>query len=98
MKNKLNKLWIGVISGILGAIIGFYVFAFGWSFVNDRAVSYFINDVFLNSDLFKDKIVTVSILFDVLLFFLAIRWNMINFAKGVLGVVITSLPIIIYFY
>jgi len=98
MKNKLNNIWLGIIAGILGAFIGFYGFALGWSLINDRTVSYFINDVFLNSDLFKDKIITVSILFDVLLFFMAIRLNMINFAKGVLGVVITSLPIIIYFY
>ncbi|MDA0882977.1 MAG: hypothetical protein NWQ53_04535 [Flavobacteriales bacterium] len=97
-KHKFDKLYFGLITGVLGALVGFFIFATGWILANDRSMNYFINEVFLNSELFKSRIISVSILFDVLLFFLVIRKEWYNFAKGILAVVIVSVPLALYFY
>ena len=98
MIKRYDNSWLGAFIGLIGALVGFFIFAFGWGLANDKDVSYFVNQIFFGSELYKDKIITGSILFDVLLFFLFLRWNLNNLAKGVLGVVIVSLPVIIYFY
>ena len=97
-KHKFDKLYLGLIAGVLGALVGFFIFAMVWILANDRSMNYFINEVFLNSELFKSRIISVSILFDVLLFFLVIRKEWYNFAKGILAVVIVSVPLALYFY
>jgi hypothetical protein len=40
----------------------------------------------------------VSILLDVLLFFIFMRLNWLNMCKGILAVVILAVPVAIYFY
>ncbi|MFN6380644.1 MAG: hypothetical protein ACK4WD_15300 [Flavobacteriales bacterium] len=97
-KYKLDKFWIGIIVGIVGAIVGFLIFGFFWAMANEVTFSYFFNDVFLGTRFFTDKIVTVSILLDVLLFFIFMRLNWLNMCKGILGVVILAVPVAIYFY
>ncbi len=97
-KAKLDRFFLGLISGILGAFIGFFIFGTGWIIANDRSMEYFVQEVFLRSELFKSRIISVSILFDVLLFFLAIRKEWYHFAKGVLAVVILAVPLALYFY
>lgn len=97
-KAKLDRFVLGLISGILGAIVGFFIFGTGWIIANERSMEYFIQEVFIQSELFKSRIISVSILFDVLLFFVAIRKEWYNFAKGVLAVVILAVPLALYFY
>jgi hypothetical protein len=97
-KDRFDKLWIGILVGIVGAALGFLGFGFAWSAMNDTDFNYFYHDVFLNTGFYQDKIITVSILLDVLLFYLFMRINWLNICKGLLGVVIVSVPVVIYFY
>ncbi|MCH2197891.1 MAG: hypothetical protein MK081_03855 [Flavobacteriales bacterium] len=98
MKERFDKLWIGAIAGVLGAVIGFFMYATFWSVYYSQELSYFINDVFIGSGFFTDKIITVSVLFDIFLFALFMRFQWYNFCRGVLGIVILSVPVVIYFY
>lgn len=98
MKAKLDNIWIGILIGLLGALIGFLLFTFGWTLIYDSDFKYFIEEVFLGSGIFRDKIITVSVLFDVLLFAIFMRMNWYEMCKGILAVVIVSVPVIIYFY
>lgn len=95
---KFDNIWIGMVVGILGAIVGFFGYALIWSSMNDTSVSYFVNEVFLASDIFKDKIITISVLFNVILFWICLRAEYFELGKGVIAILLVSVPIIIYFY
>lgn len=97
-KGKLDTFAYGLIAGILGAGIGFVVFGFLIAQINGQTFSRFIETLVQGTDIFHDKLVTVSILFDVILFFVMIRKEYYNFCKGLLAVVIVSVPIAIYLY
>ena len=98
MMKKLDNIWIGMGLGVLGAIVGFFGYAILWSLMNETDVSYFVNEVFLASDIFKDKIITISVLFNVILFWICLRKEYYELGKGVIAVLLVSVPIIIYFY
>lgn len=99
-KENLDKMWIGILLGIAGAFAGFFIYALVWSLVNDTTVSGFINDVFFATGPIqvKDKILSVSIIADILLFYLFLRLNWYNICKGLLAVVICTVPVVIYLY
>lgn len=94
LKKKLDKIWVGIVFGLLGVVVGFFVFGLYWVTANDSTMGYFVETVFLSTDFFQHKIVTVSVLFDVLLFFIFMQMKYYNFCKGLLGVVIVSVPIV----
>ena len=89
-KGKLDTFAYGVAAGILGAAVGFVVFG--------QTFSRFVETLVQGTEIFHDKLVTVSILFDVILFFVMIRQDYYNFCKGLLAVVIVSVPVAIYLY
>jgi len=99
-KEKLDKFWLGLLLGFAGAFGGFFIFAFLWSLVNETTVKDFIDNVFFNSGpiQFQDKIVSVSMIADILLFYLFMRMSWYNVCKGLLAVVICAVPVVIYLY
>ncbi len=97
-KGKLDTFAYGLAAGILGAALGFVVFGFLIAQLNGQTFSRFFQTLVQGSDIFHDKLVTVGILFDVILFFVMIRQEYYNFCKGLLAVVIVSVPIAIYLY
>lgn len=98
MQEKFDKFWIGLIVGVVGALVGFAAFGFFWSIANDTTFKYFYKDVFIGTTFFTDKIVTISVLMDVLLFFLFMRYNWYNMCKGILAIVILAVPVAVYYY
>lgn len=48
--------------------------------------------------MYQDKVVTVSILVDVVLFYYFIRKEWFQISRGILYVVICSVPVALYFY
>jgi hypothetical protein len=97
VKHRLDSTPVGMIAGVLGMVTGFFILAFVWSLMNKMSVGYFIDEIFIESDLFKDKIITVSVLFNVVVFWLANRAEWYRFNRGVLAVVLLAVPVIIYF-
>lgn len=95
---KLDNIWIGMGVGILGAFVGFFLYAFMWAQMNDMSIRFFVDEIFFATDLFKDKIITISVLFDVLLFWLCLRTDFFELGKGIIAVLLLSVPLIIYFY
>ena len=97
-KGKFDTVAYGVAAGIIGAAVGFVVFGFLIAQLNGQTFERFIATLVRGSDIFHDKLVTVSILFDVILFFVMIRQEYYNFCKGLLAVVIVSVPVAVYLY
>jgi uncharacterized membrane protein len=101
MKGKsLNHVGWGVIGGVLGALIGFCIFGLGFSWYNDILFSEFVMDVFLGSALqdFQSRIISFSMLADVVLFFLLIRRGYEEFCKGLIIVLVISVAVIAWLY
>jgi hypothetical protein len=98
-KERFDKVWVGAVLGILGAVTGFMLFGLVWSVGTEHSFTYYIKDVFTGiTSMFQDKIVTISILIDVVLFYLFLRKNWYNLCKGLLAMVILSGPVALYLY
>lgn len=93
----MNSVWVGVLFGLIGTLIGFAVMTVWWSLANGTTFEYFINDVFIESALYKDSILTISVLFNVAVFWVALQKDWVSFAKGVLSVIFISVPFIIWY-
>lgn len=91
-------MWIGVVSGILGAVVGFCLFGLGFSLYNNISFSKFITDIFLGVSDFQSRIVTFSMLADVILFFIFIRKDYQEFCKGLILVLILSVMAVAWLY
>ncbi len=97
-KASINKIWVGVIAGILGALLGFAIFGIGFGLKNDMTFTSFVYDVFLRVTDFQSRIVTFSMLVDVVLFFIFIRKDYQEFCKGLLAVLVVSVLAVVLLY
>jgi hypothetical protein len=95
--NRIDHPVIGIFAGLLGTLMGFGTMTIWWSWANGTSMDYFIQDVFWESSLYKDSILTISVLFNVGLFWLCLRSNFEQLAKGILAVIFISVPLIIYY-
>jgi hypothetical protein len=93
---KFDRTGWGIGVGLLGTLFGFLTLAGWWSVVNGTSLSYFYDTVFLNSQLYKDSILTVSVLFNVGLFWLALRTGHERLARGIMLIILLSVPTIIW--
>lgn len=99
-KGKLDHIGFGIAGGILGSAIGFAIFGLGFSWYNEIHFSEFVQDVFLGSALqdFQSRILSFSMLFDILLFFWLIRKGYEQFCKGLIIVLVISVAVIAWLY
>ncbi len=98
IKASINKVWVGIVAGILGAILGFVIFGIGFGLKNDMTFKSFVFDVFLQVTDFQSRIVTFSMLIDVILFFIFIRKDYQEFCKGLLAVLVLSVIAVVVLY
>lgn len=98
MKQRFDKFIYGVLAALIGAALGFVLFGLFIAEFNGVSFERFIETLVNGTDYFHDKLVTVSILFDVILFFVMLRKEYYNFCKGILAVVILSVPVAVYLY
>ena len=94
---SLDTFGVGFIAGLVGTLVGFGIMAVWWSWANGTSMSYFVSDVFIGSALYKDSILTISVLFNVGIFWIALNRQWERFSRGILGVIFLSVPLIIWF-
>lgn len=98
-KHRFDKIGIGVIIGIIGAAIGFLLFGFVFTLGTSTSMATFFYDLAYGvTAMYQDKVVTVSILTDVVLFYYFIKKEWFHMSRGILFVVIASVPVALYFY
>lgn len=97
IRKKGDNFFLGILIGIMGLLIGFFGFALVFGMINGTTVKYFVDVVFLKYPYYKIHIVTVAILFDVIPFYLAIRRNYIQLARGIMGVILLGVIAIAIF-
>lgn len=97
MKAKqFDRTGWGLVVGFLGTAFGSFVLASWWCAANDSSLLYFYDTVFLQSQLYKDSILTVSVLFNVGIFWLALRAGLERLARGIMIIILLSVPTIIW--
>ncbi|MFM7234923.1 MAG: hypothetical protein ACKOZM_10045 [Flavobacteriales bacterium] len=100
MKRPLNHVGFGILGGLIGALLGFCIFGLGFSWYNGIFFSEFVNDIFLGDALqdFQSRILSFSMLADVLLFFLLVKRGYEEFCKGLIIVLVISVAVIAWLY
>lgn len=98
MKEKIDKVWVGMIAGVLGSALGFVLFGLGFAIFNHISFGTFITDIFMKVEDFQSRIVSFSMLVDVILFFVFIRKNYQQFCKGLMAVLVLSVAVVAYLY
>jgi hypothetical protein len=97
MKTKLDNILVGMITGLMGAMVGFILLAVFWSITNGTSLSHFVNNIASKTLLYRDSILTVSTLFNVLIFYVGLKMEMWKFCRGMMMIIIASVPLIILF-
>jgi hypothetical protein len=95
-EERLDRFSWGVAAGLLASAFGFIAFGMIWSAWVDENFSYFYRVAFLGSDMYRDRIITISVLFCVPVFRYAWKRDMLRFARGIMLVLVASVPLIIW--
>ena len=95
-RHVADRFWVGLVAGLIGTCCGGLLLGVWWSMANGSTVAYFYDEVVLGSMLYRDSILTASTLFNVLLFWLANRMDWERMAQGLLAVILTTVPVIVY--
>jgi|LauGreDrversion4_2_1035121.scaffolds.fasta_scaffold202448_3 hypothetical protein len=98
-KHKFDTVPYGIAVGILGAALGFILFGLVFTFGTSTNLATFFHDLLYGiTAMYQDKVVTISILGDVALFYWFIKKEWYQMSRGILYVVICSVPVALYFY
>ncbi|NEN22179.1 hypothetical protein G3O08_01510 [Cryomorpha ignava] len=98
MKSKrFDKTAIGFVIGLILPVIGFVIYGVYWSWKFFRTFSYFVNDVFLGTPTFRSSILSLSLLINLIPFFIFLKTDRNKSARGVLAAVFVYVPFVVYF-
>ena len=95
--NRLDKMWIGVLIGLILPVFGFLIYGWYWSWKFFRPFSYFVNDVFIGTPTFRSAILSLSLLINLIPFFIFLRTERYKSARGVVAAVFLYVPFVIYY-
>lgn len=95
-RKKYDELKFGLLIGLFAPVIGFIIYGFSWSMYWNRTFSYFFNDVFLGLQNFQSSILSLSLLMNLLPFFIFIRSERYRSARGVLAAIFVYVPFVVY--
>jgi len=94
---RFDKMWIGILIGLIMPVLGFLIYGWYWSWKFFRTFSYFVNDVFIGTPTFRSSILSLSLLINLLPFFIFLRTDRYKSARGVMAAVFLYVPFVIYF-
>jgi hypothetical protein len=97
-KGKLDNIWIGMLAGVIGALAGFVLFGYGFALINHISFGEFYHGIFLGVQDFQSRIVTFSMLIDVILFFIFMKKDYQQFCKGIIAVLVLAVIAVAWLY
>ncbi len=98
-KHPWDTVLYGIILGLIGAGVGFLLFGWVFTLGTSTNMETFFHDLLYGvTAMYRDKVVTVSILTDVVLFYYFLKKEWYYLSRGILYVVICSVPLAIYLY
>jgi uncharacterized membrane protein len=93
---KYDNLILGLIIGLIGPFVGFVLFGLLWSQYFNKSFRYFVKDVFFGISEFQSSIVALSLIFNLIPFFLFLRKDRYKSGRGVLLALFIYVPVVIY--
>lgn len=96
LKKKYDSLPLGLVLGLLGPLVGFVIYGLLWSIYFGKPFDYFVNGIFLGVKDFQSSIVALSLLFNLVPFFIFIRSDRYLSARGVLMAIFIYVPVVLY--
>lgn len=97
-KERFDKVWVGVLVGLLGAILGFIIFGFVFALKEDMTFYEFYRDVFLGVANFQSRIISFSVLLDIVMFYIFIRKDYQQMCKGIMAVLVLAVIAVAILY
>ncbi|MBT3648627.1 MAG: hypothetical protein HN542_10345 [Flavobacteriales bacterium] len=94
LKMKFNRLWAGIVLGLIGPWFGFGIFYL--IVYNHRPFESFVRMILNNSGTYS-SVISVSILFNLIFFYLALRLEWYYMVRGIIMATLIYAPIIVYF-
>jgi hypothetical protein len=85
-----------VAAALVSTLVGFLLLGVAWGLWNGYSLQYFVVEVFVRSPLYRDSILTVSVLTNAAGFWWALRTDRERFARGVVAVVLLAVPVIVW--
>ena len=86
----------GLLIGLISPVLGFVIYGFLWSAYFNKPFDHFVNNIFLGVDAFQSSIVALSLVFNLVPFFIFLRSDRYLSGRGVLLALFIYVPLVIY--
>lgn len=87
---------MGWLLGIFGPVIGFLIFALLWSTYYRKTIAYVWLDIVVQFDELHAPVLSLSLVFNLLIFLLFNKYNHLKTARGILGATFLYVPVVFY--
>ena len=97
IKKSWDKLSIGVLVGLIGGVIGFLIYGTYYSISHNVEFTDFVNRVFLGNKILRAPILSLSILFNLIPFYLFLNKKYYKGARGIMLSIFIYAIVIVYY-
>jgi hypothetical protein len=93
---KLNNGYLGLGLGLIGPFFGLIIFGLLWSWYYGRTFQFFLSDIVLQFKAVQAPVLSLSLVFNLILFLIFIKFDHYKTARGILGATFIYVPIMFY--
>ncbi|NND95445.1 MAG: hypothetical protein HKN45_11315 [Flavobacteriales bacterium] len=98
MSQSVRYTLIGMLIGLIGDVVGFFIYGFILTQLKSVSFKYFYENMFLGTDIFKSQIITGALLVNVIIFYIFMKKGNDAISRGILISILISVIAIIYFF
>lgn len=98
MSREVQQTFIGLLVGMLGNVLGFFIFGFAICVSQGVSFSFFYNNMFLDTEVFRSQVITGALLVNVVLFYIFMRMGRDGINRGIIITILLSVIAIVYYY
>lgn len=92
--NKFNQVYLGVIYGIIGPFIGFWIY-YMMQFMERHSPAGYIK-LFIETPDIQSKLLSLCIIFNLVMFFVFLKFDFRSTALGILYATFIYVPVVLY--
>jgi len=96
LKKSYDNLLLGLGIGLFSPVVGFVIYGFLWSVYFSKPFIHFVEGIFIGVKEFQSSIVALSLIFNLVPFFLFLRSDRYQSGRGVLMALFIYVPLVVY--